>query len=258
LDSYLDQRIYVVQGANVTNSFPWSYCGIDFCEGNLAISGGTVNTNWFGNSQGASGTGGQYTLTGTPTGVSWNSSPPPPGTTGDIFYDGTSDGVHNYTVENAATSAPTQVVATDLHWQNPTALFPVALPGGNLAITYDPIDNALWIGDGNGTMAEYSLTGTLLTSFTTGHTIVALAYDQADNTLWSTVNSTTTLYQYSKAGVVLQSGSPAGLPTSRNYFSGEIAGPSVSPIPEPASLALLGSGLAGLWVALRRRNRLVA
>ncbi len=123
LDNSSDRTIYVVQGTSIINSFPWSYaCGSEFCESNLAISNGHVNTNWFGTwaGSGIPGQAGQYTLGGTPTGVSWtNTLPPGTSTIYELLVDGTSDGIRNYTVEAARIPGPTRVIATNLHWQNP-------------------------------------------------------------------------------------------------------------------------------------------
>jgi hypothetical protein len=77
-----------------------------------------VSTNSFGNFWG-SGTGGRYTLGSTPTGTSWPTTPPLAGQTYNIFYDGTSDGSHNYTVDQYNGN----VTATDLNWQHPSVLF---------------------------------------------------------------------------------------------------------------------------------------
>jgi hypothetical protein len=93
----------------------------------VSLSRMWVSTNSFGNDYG-SGTGGQYTLSGTPTGKSWPTTPPLTGEVYNAFYDGTSDGTHNYTVENGNRGhGPANVIATDLNWQNPVGLFSLGL-----------------------------------------------------------------------------------------------------------------------------------
>jgi hypothetical protein len=90
LSNIADQTIYVVQGTSVINSFPWHYdpgCDND-CEAVLAISNGHINTNWIGLGEAESPSmAGQYKLDGTPTGVSWPHSPPPPGTDAELIID---------------------------------------------------------------------------------------------------------------------------------------------------------------------------
>jgi len=122
-------------------------------------------------SYGGSATAGQYTLSGTPMGTSWSGTPPPAGETANLFYDGTSDGTYNYTVEYSNYPPETEnVIATDLNWQSPVTLF--SIPGvtsaAYLGITYDPNNNSLWVsGWQTDVIADYSLTGTLLSSFAT-------------------------------------------------------------------------------------------
>jgi hypothetical protein len=104
VDNFNDHTIYVVQGTGVINSFHWAYgSGCTYCEGSLAVTN-VVSTNSFGNDYG-SGTEGQYTLSGTPTGKSWPTTPPLTREAYNAFYDGTSDGTHNYTVESRSTAS---------------------------------------------------------------------------------------------------------------------------------------------------------
>jgi hypothetical protein len=260
LDNYVTQMIYVVQGTSVINSFSWAYSAgnsASYNEANLAVTN-VVTTNGFGSNYGAPATAGQYTLSGTPTGVA-HIAQSTPGFNSENTFDGTSDGRRNYTVQyfgvDGSGNHTEDVIQTDANWQHPTVLFSVqsspGATGEDLGITYDPTNNSLWISGYETTrISDYSLSGTLLSSFDTGqlYTLVALGLDHADNTLWISEGESNTLEQWSKTGVLLQRGIPSGLPAG-DYLAGDFA---TTAAPEPASLALFGVGIAGIGVIRRR------
>lgn len=250
LDNADTQTIYVVQGTSVIRSFPWAYSAK---EGNLAVTN-RVTTNGFGSDFGL-GSAGQYTLNGVPTGLS-HAAQATPGFNFEVQDDGTSDGRSNYTVQYFATdsrgAAVENVIRTDANWQNPVPLFSVPSAPGFLGISYDRNNNSLWLsGWATKTISDYSLSGKLLSSFSTDSiTMDALGFDRADNTLWVSLAETDFLEQWSTSGVLLQTGVPTGLP-SFHYFAGDFA----EGVPEPIALSVFGAGLVGAVVMRRPRSQ---
>jgi len=262
--------IYVVQGSPrgpTVWSFPDAYGGGN-AEGVLAVtcgltvpympcgtySLGSIRTRLSDGIMYSGGQGGEYTLDGTPTGVSYFVNPD-----GLVVYDGTTDTRANYFVDHAPVFDYGSVYVADRYWQNQGVLFAqdqVIRPTG---ITYDPYDKSLWLSDGpSDIIAEYSLDGRLLYEFHTGlGGNSALAFDPADGTLWMTTGSGGNLHecvpgrgvcleQWSTTGQPLQFGNVPSLPISV-LAAGEMA----EPTPEPGTILLVGSGVLGLAGFLR-------
>jgi DNA-binding beta-propeller fold protein YncE len=148
-------------------------------------------------------------------------------------------------------------VKNDLDWTNPVILFTVGSNYDSFGITYDSKTGTLWTSNWNGgtSVSNYALDGSLLSSFAGFSQIGGLAYDAADATLWMTQFASTTLYQFSKSGTLLQSGSISDLDAD-TLWSGEIVerapGSADAGVPEPGSLLLFGGG--AVLLALRRRK----
>ena len=231
---------FIIQGSTVTQSNV--AVGKEYA---IAVSG-DVRT-LIPSSEGSTG-GANYDLNFTDTGGRYTST--------FNFFDGTTDGTHNYSVNYNIGSE--NVYQTGRNWQTPVALFQV--PEAYLGITYDRTNNSLWISNFHGTtVSDYSLTGTLLSSFnTTFNSITCLSLDPADNTLWmGSQNTKGTFYQYSKGGVFLQSDTYAAL-ANQNTLGGEfnIAAPAVPEASTTVSLGLLlVLGLGGVTIAARRKTR---
>ena len=186
-------------------------------------------------------TGYEYNLNGSPTGVSFTG-------TGGIsqLLDGTTDGTtYNYGVTCCGSNA---VYRGDRFWLGLTSIF--TLPAGGSGITYDPQDESLWVSMFDGTIREYSLTGTELFSFNAPNTPAALAYDASLDSFWYIEQGRQTFVNFDRLGNQLNSLTVAGLP-GNNAWGGDMA--MSSPVPEPGALLLAFSGLAA--VLLRRKLR---
>jgi hypothetical protein len=189
-----------------------------------------------------------YDLNGNPTGVTWAGG----GASVSQLLDGTSNGINNFAVQCCATS--NSVWEASLTWQNFTPLF--SLPTGESGITYDSASNSLYVVDFSGNLSQYSMTGTLLNSYTVASGIDAgLSYDPVTDTLWGVINGADSVIQESTTGSVLQTLTVSGL-GQYNIYGGEIAGTSsVSSAPEPAATMMLGPALLALWYARKRLTR---
>ncbi len=237
-------RILVVQGNSVINTFPEAYGSPK--ELPIAVWGDVRTTGYYPPQY--SGTeGGQYTLGGSPTGTTYILPLPI-----NQAEDSTSDGSHNYLVDLFGGT----VYQTARDFTNPIPIFSTGVYN-DAGISYDAANNSLWIsGDGPTIVADYSLSGTLLSSFNTGHQYnKALALDPADHTLWLVNDDSNSprhgyLEQYSTAGVLLSTGPYVGV-----AYGGEFD-LAANPTPEPGTLIMFGSGILGLAGVLRRKINL--
>jgi len=219
------------QGATET-----SYPTVNPVDISIAVAGGDVRT--MGYSGGDSGS--RFNLAGGPL----SGGPYLNTIQNSQLHDGTSDGLYNYSV-NYTTG---DVLQFDRNWGSPVTLFNVSgiLPGAGY-ITMNAADGSFWISQWGGPdlVEHLTHTGTLLGSFNSGiFGSAGLALDPVDGTLWMS-NGSQTLYQFSQAGVLLQS------PTysiSGSFYGMEF---ETTAVPEPASLAIMA--MAAAVVAYRRR-----
>jgi hypothetical protein len=217
-----------IQG-NTVNSFPTGN-PVDIC---IAASG---DIRTYGYVPGDAGS--RFNLAGSPL-----PGGPYLNTYGNQMHDGTSDGRYNYSVDYITSD----VIQFDRTWATPVVLFNV--PGGTAGwITMNAVDGSFWLSQyGGPDLVEHrSHTGTLLGSFNSGvFGGQGLALDPVDGTLWMSQGST--LYQFTQSGTSLQSMS-MNLPVT-SWYGMEF---DVSPVPEPASCAILGIGFT--YLLLRRRR----
>jgi len=218
--------MYIVQNGTLQATVPTYFLGYPLAVGTTVILGQRDDAG-----------GREYTLAGVPTGNTWAGS----GQFTEIL-DGATDGVQfNYGV--LCCTATPAVIRTDLHWANSSTLF--NLPGrqDGWGIAYDTTTSHLFVSLSDTTIREFDLTGNQISSFTpAAGRIVGLAYEQATDTLWGKLNGGGTLYQYSKAGALLNTVVVPGFSPGNDY-GGEMAFAPPEPIPALSRTGLVALGL---------------
>jgi hypothetical protein len=227
--------------------------GYDLTTGNQSFSASTFtfaypiavrDTVWIGHRDNNSNTAREYDkTTGAATG---NTAVMSSGSRSQLL-DGTTDGTYNYAIQWATG----QVFRANLDWSgmSSTPLFTTTVASDLMGITYDSGSGNLWVSNGN--MAfEYTLGGSLVSSFAHTAGRGGLAYDATTDSLWFVPNiGSNALLQYSTSGVLLNTRSTPN--RGGNFWGAEI---TAAVVPEPTTLALFGVGLAALHARRRRAS----
>ncbi len=218
--------------ASTTNAIVSSQ--VETAEGGeyaIAVSGGSIRTGGNGDYNTVPHQGSTYSLNFAYVG-------PRLANVFNNVVDGTTDGAYNYGIDWQTH----QVFRYNLDWSSPTYMFTAAaVIDISTGVSYDPFNMSLWVTDSNGSLDDYSLTGLLLSSFSTpGSLNRTLAFDPADGTLWSMTGQETGVFnQYNTSGSLLQT---INIGSSDNIIGAEFA----MSVPESSMVSLTGFGLLAL------------